>query len=382
MTIVRRLTKGLLAGALIMGLTTPTFAAAPLTKVFDKTNIVQAHIVATDIGEVNPTTFETTFVSAVQTSNDALRVHAYYLDAADQLISADADDNGTVKNVDVARVGGNGLVVVAAQLSTNQMKLIAFDVSSGANGREITRLGESTPIYTLAETSDLTIAGVGKLTNRQFVTAARSSDEVMHLDSWVVSTDGTTFTRQASTTIHNPWGRFKMIGNYARDQFTFATAHQNDNGNMVLGIWSLASNGTMTRTSGATRGIVKDFDLAYSSNRLYTASHTVGGAASVERWAVNAGLISVTGVDGALSDVREVQVFDMHNNTIVVTWKDGYGNLRHQAMQDNGTDILTGVAVDMQQQAASLDGVYTDDILFFAMNNGSGYNMSHELWKN
>jgi hypothetical protein len=171
-------------------------------------------------------------------------------------------------------------------------------------------------------------------------------------------------------------------GNFARDQFTFATAHQNDNGNMVLGIWSLGSNGTMTRTSGATRGIVQDFDLAYSSNRLYTASYTAGGAASVERWAVNAGLISVTGIDGGLSDVRDVQVFDMHNNTIVVTWQDGYGNLRHQVMQDNGTDILAGVVVDMQQQAAGLDGVYTDDILFFAMNNGSGYNMSHELWKN
>jgi hypothetical protein len=397
MNIVRRMVHGLLAAALIVGFARPAAAAEPLTKVFDDTNLVKARFISTDIGEVNPITGETTFVSAVRTSNDRLRVHAYYLDAADTLISADADNNGPIKDIgglDVARVGENGLVVVAVHLTTDQMKLIAFDVSTGPTGREITRLGESAPIYTLAqgEGAFINIVGVGNLANRQFVTTARTTDNILHLDSWVVSADGTTFTRRSGTTL--PGAKFafgtgldvEIVGNANRKNPTFVTAYETVDNKLRFGAWLLGLDGTMTQTGQNIQDSMNHLDLAFDTTTLYVASAPDSQTAGVERWIVSGG-IAPLGIAEAVvvpvgTLVNDLEVAALADQTIVVTVKNSLSDWQHHVMQDTGPDIVPEFVLNMSDDSFFGAGVSFENLLFFAITHDPDATLSHELWKN
>ena len=382
MNVFRRMAQGLLAGALIVGFASPAFAAEPLTGVFDEPNPVTVQRVATAIGEVNVTTGVTTFVSAVETTDHALRVQAYYVNSSDVLLGRDAELGGVIKDADIDRIGGNGLVVVAAHLSTNEMKLIAYDVTSGVNNREITRFPESTQPAFIKVVGDITINSVGSLNNSKFVTAVRNGNGTMRLDSWVYNPGENKFTNLDTKLLNSNWGDFKMISNYSRGWSTFVTAHQNDQGNMVLTPWFLDQNGIMIKGNPVTRGVVQGFDLALSSNRLYSASYTNLGVAQVEYWEVdNTGNLTIKDIRGNLKG-KDLQVFEMHDGKLIVVY-NSLGSLDYQVMTKTGNTIeKTGDSVIMNKDAAgSFDGNFKDDRLFFGIKSSANKDLSHQLWK-
>ncbi|HYF63538.1 MAG TPA: hypothetical protein VD886_12040, partial [Herpetosiphonaceae bacterium] len=130
MNVRQRITQGILTGAMVFGLATPTFAAGNLQKEFDSANPVDVLKVATSIGEVNDTTGKKTFVSAVEKTDHNLRLQAYHLNNADTIVGSDTYlVDGSVSDVDIARVGGGGHVVVAVRDGEGKLRLIAFDAT-------------------------------------------------------------------------------------------------------------------------------------------------------------------------------------------------------------------------------------------------------------
>ena len=381
MTVRRRIAQGILAGAMVVGLVTPTFAAGNLQKKFESANPVDVVKVATSIGEVNDVTGRITYVSAVEKTDHNLRIHAYHINGSQQIVGSDVELGGTVWDVDIARVGGGGHVVAAVQDANNKLRLVSYDVTSGTNNEEITPLQSFGTTIAVAPASEIAIVDASPLSARDFVTAVRTSSNAMQIDSWSLSDDGKTFTRLDTYTALNTVGQIAMESDYVNSSRRFATAAVNANGNMVLSIWNTTSTGQIVLEGTHTRGVVAYFDLAFSSNRLYVVAHHFGGTGEVQFYAIGTNGSITHQAEGPLpAKAYAAEIYDMTDGTAVLTMVGTNDQLVQWTITRSDNQLIAGNQVGMQRSAEHLDGVRFDNSLFYVIEEADVNNLFHQLW--
>lgn len=381
MTVRRRIAQGILAGAMVVGLITPTFAAGNLQKKFESANPVDVVKVATSIGEVNDVTGRITYVSAVEKTDHNLRIQAYHVNGSQQIVGSDAELGGTVWDVDIARVGGGGHVVAAVQDANNKLRLVSYDATSGTNNEEITPLQSFGTTIAVAPASEIAIVDASPLSARDFVTAVRTSSNAMQIDSWSLSDDGKTFTRLDTYTALNTVGQIAMESDYVNTSRRFATAAANASGNMVLSIWNITSTGQIVLEGTHTRGVVAYFDLAFSSNRLYVVAHHFAGTGEVQFYDISATGTLTHQAEGPLpAKAVTAEIYDMADGTAVLTMVGTNDQLVQWTITRSGNQLIAGNQVGMQRTAEHLDGVRSGTSLFYAIEEADVNNLFHQLW--
>jgi hypothetical protein len=367
---------------MVVGLVTPTFAAGNLQKKFESANPVDVVTVATALGEYNDVTGRTTYVSAVEKTDHNLRIQAYHVNGSQQIVGSDAYLGGTVWDVDIARVGGGGHVVAAMQDDGGNLRLIAFDATSGVNNEEITRLGTKTTTTSLAAASEVAIVDGGPLSARDFVTAVRTASGDMRLDSWHLSADGQTFTLLDTHIALGSVGQIAMESDYLNTSRRFATAAQNATGNVVVSIWSIdGGNGNIVLEDSTTRGVANHFDLAFSQNRLYMVIHAFAGTGEVHFYSVSAAGDLTKQAEGPLPGTpRGSEIYDMGDGTAVVTLIENNDQLVQWTFTQSGNQMVAGSQLAMQRTAEHLDGTRFANTIFYAIEEADVNNLFHQLW--
>lgn len=312
-----------------------------------------ASATAGTVGEVALAVFERTAVTAVRSGSNDLLLISWSVGSDVQSIKRLKDSGhaaGEASCITIAPVNKN-MFVTALRDGSGDLLLICWDLQADGSFK---RLGESNPAGHPKQAGTVSLVAATSVGNNLVVTAVKNGSNDLELIAWQVSSDGSTITRKdPSGTSAGTIGTFfeNIFGDATGELAITAyvdpasgtpvviTAIQNASGNLQLIAWRVLDQ-------GASFEMIADTNTLPASERPGTASHI---SVSPSGYAQNNFLASMRRGSG------DLELIDFSLNSSGWTRECSYGQRQGTDVTETALASFFGRAVSATRKADFLN---------------------------